>query len=245
MDAAAKIFAYCERGTSPAFWAEPLNAATNLGFILGGLAALWLLMRRPPAERGLCRYLLILNLFVIGIGSFLFHSLATRWASLLDVIPIGVFMLAYLAYALRVFIRLPMLATLLLLAGFAYTIKLAMSADCQALQLALPFLQGSNCLNGSIGYLPALAAMLLIGGWLALYRHPAAPYIVSAGLIFVASVSLRSGDRAWCDAVTMMGKPVGTHFLWHLLNSLVLFLLLLAAIRHGGRGAGPREARAA
>lgn len=235
MDNTDKIFAYCERGHDPGFWAEPYNALTNFGFILGGLIAVWLLSRRPHEERKRFRYLLVLNLFVIGAGSFLFHTYATAWASAADVIPIGVFMLAYLGYALHVFAGAPLILVVPLIAGFAYLIELAMTVDCSTLGVSLTFLQTTNCLNGSFGYLPALAAMLLIGAWLALRRHPAAPYVFGAGLIFIVSVGFRATDRIWCQAITFMGKPIGTHFLWHTLNSIVLFLLVLAAVRYGGR----------
>ena len=245
MDNTAKIFAYCERGHDPAFWAEPFNASTNFGFILGGLIALWLLSRRPEEESKLFRYLLILNLLVIGAGSFLFHTYATRWASAADVIPIGVFMLAYLGYALHIFAGAPLLLVVPLIAGFAYLIELAMKVDCSTLAASLPILQTTNCLNGSFGYLPALAAMLLLGAWLALRRHPAAPYVFGAGLIFIVSVGFRAADRIWCQAITLMDKPIGTHFLWHTLNSVVLFLLVLAAVRYGGRRIASDELRAA
>lgn len=236
MESAAKIFAYCERGLDPGFWAEPFNALTNFGFILAGFVALWLLAGRPKHEAKLFRYLLILNLFVIGVGSFLFHTYATRWASAADVIPIGVFMLAYLGYALTVFAGLPLILMFPAIAGFAYVIKMALEFDCRSLGLSLPILEATNCLNGSFGYVPALAAMLLVGIWLAVRRHPAAPDLVAAGLIFVVSISFRAMDQIWCQQISFMDKPVGTHFLWHLCNSTVLFLLVLAAIRHGGQG---------
>lgn len=238
MEPVDKIFAYCERGLDPSFWAEPVNALTNAGFILAGIVTLWMLGRRPAGERKAVRYLLILNLFAIGVGSFLFHTYATRWASAADVIPIGIFMLFYLGYALKVFAGLPLILTVAAIAGFAYVIELAMQVDCRALGFSLPILEATNCLNGSFGYLPALAAMLLVGAWLGLRRHPAAPYIFGAGLVFIVSVGFRSTDRIWCQSISFMDKAIGTHFLWHMLNSFVLFLLVIAAVRHGG---GARE----
>jgi hypothetical protein len=235
MENPGKIFDYCERGVDPSFWAEPVNAITNFGFILAGLVSLWLLAGRPGDERKLGRLLLILNLFVIGIGSFLFHTYATPRAALADVIPIGVFMLAYLGYALYVFAGLPLLVAIPAMAGFAYVIDAAKGFDCGALGPSFSFLKDTNCLNGSFGYLPALAAMLLIGAWLSLRRHPAAPYVLGAGLTFIVSVGFRSTDRILCQSITFMDRPLGTHFLWHTLNSLVLFLLVLAAVRHGGK----------
>ena len=112
MESGPKIFAYCERGLDPSFWAEPFNAITNLGFILGACYAAWDLSRRPKDEAKLFRYALILNVVLIGIGSFLFHTYATPRASAADVVPIGVFMLAFLGYALHAFAGVPLLLTL-------------------------------------------------------------------------------------------------------------------------------------
>ena len=239
MESARKIFAYCERGLDPSFWAEPFNALTNFGFILAGLVLIVLLIRRPSSEGKIFRSLLIVNLFVIGIGSFLFHTYATPWASTADVVPIGIFMLVYLGYALYVFAKVPLIMTIPAMGAFAYVIALALDFDCRSLGLSWAILESTNCLNGSFGYLPALAAMLLVGAWLGLRRHPAAPYVFGAGLVFVVSITFRATDWIWCQNVSFMDKAIGTHFLWHLCNSTVLFLLVLAAVLHGGKGREP------
>ncbi len=98
-----KVFAYCERGSDPGFWAEPLNAVSNAAFIIAAVLALidWRRSRREAME-----LLLIITVFLIGIGSFLFHTVATKWARFGDVAPIGVFMLGYLVFALRRFVGL-------------------------------------------------------------------------------------------------------------------------------------------
>jgi hypothetical protein len=243
MENNGKIFAYCERGLDPSFWAEPFNALTNLGFIIAAIYALWELSRRPKEEGKIFRTLLILNVLVIGIGSFLFHTYATPRASAADVIPIGVFMLVYLGYALYTFAGLPIWVTVPAIGVFAYVINQAMQVQCDALGFSWPLLEQTNCLNGSFGYLPALAAMLLIGAWLAVRRHATAPYVLGASLVFMVSVTFRATDRIWCDDIAFMGKAIGTHFLWHTLNSIVLFLLLLAAIRHGAATAETGAAR--
>jgi hypothetical protein len=229
-----KIFAYCERGLDPTFWAEPFNAVTNAGFIVAGIITLVLLLRRPPNEAKLARAVLILNLFIIGIGSFLFHTYAEPWSATADVAPIGAFMLLYLGYALYVFVRLPALAALIGVGLFAWVIGLAMGTSCEALGLEGEIFARTNCLNGSFGYLPALGAMLLIGLFLIIRRHPAAPYVFGAGLVFLVSVSFRSVDRLLCDSIILAGYRIGTHFVWHLLNSLTLFLLVLGTVHHGG-----------
>jgi hypothetical protein len=245
MDRTGKIFAYCERGLDPSFWAEPFNAITNFGFIIAGALMLRELAARPGDEPKAFRYALIALVFLIGIGSFLFHTYATSWAALADVAPIGVFMLAYLGFALYRFVGVPLPVVFPLVAAFAYTIHQAMQLQCWRGQigfsLPVPSPESAACLNGSAGYLPALAAMLLIGGWLTLRRHPAAPYVLGASVVFMLSVTFRTMDRIWCQDVVFVSRTVGTHFLWHILNSVTLFLLLLAAVRHGALASPARR----
>jgi hypothetical protein len=235
MEYATKIFAYCERGLDPSFWAEPFNALSNFGFILAGILAARELAARPSGEGKTFRWALVVLVFVIGIGSFLFHTLATPLSATADVAPIGVFMLAYLAYALYRFVGMPIWLILPALGGFAWLIQQAMQMQCGQIDIPVlgTILENTNCLNGSAGYLPALLAMLLIGFWLGLRRHPSAPYVLGASVVFMLSVTFRTMDRLWCHDFTFAGHVIGTHFLWHLLNSSTLYLLLLAAVRHG------------
>jgi hypothetical protein len=53
----------------------------------------------------------------------------------------------------------------------------------------------------------------------------AAARIAAAGLVFALSLIFRSLDSVLCGAV-----PFGLHWGWHLLNGLLLYLLLRAAI---------------
>ncbi len=89
MDLFAQIDAYCER-LGPGYWAEPVNAVTNLAFML---VAVW--MWRRSARVGLAR-LLAGILFAIGVGSYLFHTHAQGWAALADVLPILAYILVYI-----------------------------------------------------------------------------------------------------------------------------------------------------
>ena len=101
-----KVFSYCERGLDPSFWAEPVNAITNAAFIIAAILATRGWLQRPAGERGAVEGVLILLIYAMGIGSFLFHTYATGWAAIADVAPIGIFMVSYLGFALRRYIGL-------------------------------------------------------------------------------------------------------------------------------------------
>ncbi|MDX2288348.1 MAG: ceramidase domain-containing protein [Hyphomicrobiaceae bacterium] len=221
-----QIFAYCERGSDAAFWAEPLNALTNAAFLLAALAALTLWATRPPENRRAIDLALVALVAVIGVGSFLFHTLANRWAAVADTAPIGLFMLAYLIYALRRFLAAPWYIVALGLGVF-----LAAGQQAATLRSAA----GTLALGGSVAYLPAFAALLIIGLGLAVRRHPAAAYILPGAAVFAASLAFRTLDRQMCPQTFLPTVgTIGTHFLWHVLNGLLLYLLLRAAVLHGG-----------
>jgi hypothetical protein len=199
---------YCER-VDASFWAEPVNALTNLAFLVAAVAA-YATWRRSKARDPFGLALIGVTV-AIGLGSFAFHTLATRGAALLDVIPIAIFVYGYLLFALRRIIRLA--------AGPALAIMAIFALASQAVSYALP----AGTLNGSGEYLPPLAALMAVG----LATRPIAQrrLILSAGAIFTCSLYLRTLDREACALF-----PLGTHFLWHLLNAAVLYLLLRSAI---------------
>ncbi len=229
---------YCERGSNPAFWAEPLNAATNVGFIVAALAGAVLLARRSPEVHTLWPAFFIVNFITIGIGSFFFHTMPSVRTAAADTGPIGVFMLAYLIFAMRRLVGASWFMTAAAVAAFVGCMVVAFNIQCWDGRLGfmldnVPPEARARCLNGSLGYAPACLAMMLIAGWLAMRRHPGARLVFSAAVIFALSMTFRSVDKWLCDDWIVMGHRLGTHFLWHLLNSLTLFLLLLAAIKYG------------
>ena len=233
MNLSEHVFLYCERGTNEALLAEPLNAASNISFLLAALAALVLLLRRPREERSADQSLFIALVFLIGLGSLSFHLLADRASLLADVIPINVFMLVYLGFALNRFLGMPPGWTVLTLIGFVGAVALTMQVKCWSGGVGFPGAEitgARECLNGSLVYLPALLAMAVVGGLMAERKHPAAPYILWAAAIFAISVTFRSLGLALCDAYQFQARKIGTHFIWHLLNGLALFLLLRASL---------------
>jgi hypothetical protein len=88
-------------------------------------------------------------------------------------------------------------------------------------------------LNGSVFYAPAWLGLALMALGLALRRDALAPRFAGAWALFTVSLAFRTVDEAVCPAF-----PLGTHFLWHLLNAPLLYLLVDALIRSRGAGAG-------
>jgi preprotein translocase subunit SecE len=232
MNFGEKIYLYCERGQNPAFWAEPLNAVTNAAFIIAALVAARDYLALQPERRKLAGALLIVLTFVIGIGSFLFHTYATRWASLADTIPIAIFMLAYFAFVLRRFMGLNWIFVLLGLAAFYAAIRYAGGIQCSYGEL-LPITarSGARCMNGTVGYAPAFLALL--GSAVVLASHPAGRSIALASVVFLVSMTFRTLDLELCELSRIGGHLFGSHFMWHTLNGVMLYILLRAAIRYG------------
>lgn len=201
---------YCER-LGPGLWAEPLNAITNVAFLLAAVG-IWR-TGRGRDRSGTDLWLLVTLSGLIGIGSGLFHTFATPWSRALDVIPILLFELAFLwLYAVRVLRMRPGRVGGLLVAF---------------LGAVLYGRQFPEVLDGSVTYIPD-AFVLVILGFIHYSRHLAesAILLLAAG-VFVASLFFRSIDAAICPVF-----PVGTHFLWHILNAILLYLLSRAYFRN-------------
>lgn len=200
---------YCER-RGPGLFAEPINASTNLAFLVAALAA-WLLARRLGALSSGVATLITLAV-AVGIGSGLFHTFATPWASVLDLAPIFAFQVVFLWLYLRQCVGLSTAASTAIAAGY-FVICLLMKG--------VPPL-----LNGSILYAPSF---LVLGG-LAAYHYLSGQrerwLLVVALIVFFAALVFRSLDELACPYV-----PFGTHFLWHILNGGLLYLAMRALIQ--------------
>lgn len=206
---------YCER-TGPGLWAEPANALTNLAFIAAGLWGVREVRRR---KAGTFAEVLSWWVVAIGIGSTLFHTFATRLTIWADVLPIAGFTLAYALFNLRRFLGMEW--------GKAIAVLIVFYAVAGAIAFAVPdWLRQAS--NGTTGYLPPFLALAFFGIWAAASGNQAGWYNLTGSAIFVVSVVCRMIDPLVCASF-----PLGTHFLWHAFNALMLAVLLAAAARFG------------
>lgn len=205
----AQVIAYCERSDF-GFWAEPVNAVTNAAFLIA-VVVVWPMTRGVPLARAMA-----VVLALIGIGSFLWHTFATRWAGLADVLPILIFILIYLFAATRDY-----LGARPWVAGAAVVLFLPYAAAFGWLAgLVMPGL-GANA-----AYLSVAVLIAVYGFWL--WPSPTGRGLVLGAAILLVSLASRMADDLFCAQV-----PVGTHFLWHILNGIMLGWMIRVYVHHG------------
>jgi hypothetical protein len=208
IDLLSQVDEYCER-TSFELLSEPLNLFSNLFFWVAAVLAIWEIRRRSMPRKGFL-WLLVLLVFMVGLGSGLFHSLATRWAKICDVAFIGIFVVAFLWGWARQVMRIT-LGTSLKFLGLFFVI----SAIFYFIFLRLP-------VNGSQGYF-GVAFFLFVLGLQQTWQLSRSRTLTRTAWVFVASLACRTWDEQLCAV-----WPYGTHFLWHSLNAVVCYLSIRA-----------------
>ena len=215
---------YCER-TSEGLWAEPLNAISNAAFLIAAWAIWRMRDAHPnPSSDAWVRALAAI-IFVVGLGSLAFHTIATRWAEWADVIPILVFMLAYCWLFLTLYFRSSLIVKVVLV-GLLFGTTFMLEAE-----------NFDWLLWGGAMYLPSIALLLGLGGFV-MASHPAAGrafFIATA--VFLVSFAARTLDMPICPS-----WPYGTHYAWHICNATVLFLLVRIIVLHPPEEAVPATA---
>ena len=208
---------YCGR-FDPGFLGEPLNAPSNIVFILMAALAFRTWKRAPARDWAIL--VLIVSGAAVGIGSFIFHTHPTRVTLQIDLIPVEIFGLLYVGFAARRFFGARPIPTVVAVLAFFF-LTLASNA-------VLP----AGLWGGGVRHLPSLVALLLCGTWFATRgmsdgaRRTGKMLWQAAGLL-AAGLLFRSVDLSLCDAF-----PHGVHWVWHVFTGCTLGVLLFAAIGH-------------
>ena len=95
-------------------------------------------------------------------------------------------------------------------------------------------------LSGSPVYVPALLVLLILGTHHVRRARVGRPLLLAAASVLALSMTARTLDPMVCS-----GFPIGTHFLWHLFNGVVLYLVMRALLLElaARRSAGQLNAR--
>jgi hypothetical protein len=202
---------YCER-LGPGLLAEPLNAASNVAFFLAAWAAWTTAGRTRSLSRGIG--ILICLILTIGIGSTLFHTFATPWARVMDIVPIALFQIAYLWIYGRRVMKIQSAYVAVFLAVFVVA--------------AWGGRQFPHLLNGSLTYAPAAVLSVALGLYHLRTQGERRVDLLTAGGAFLVAIFFRTIDGAICAVF-----PPGTHFVWHLLIPVVAYLYVRALLPVG------------
>lgn len=200
---------YCER-LEPGLFAEPLNAATNISFIIAAICALIYAQKHNSTDFGAAA--LIILLASIGAGSTLFHTFATSATMMMDVIPILIYQVVFIIIFARNVMSLSWAHVGALFAAFMISSFLADMIPTQYF-------------NGSLSYAPSLIFLTGFAIWA--FKNTACERVLllCAALLFLISLIFRSVDMAVCENIA-----IGTHFLWHCCNGVVLYMTTRAYI---------------
>ena len=209
MDLSKPIDIYCER-LHIGIWAEPINSVTNAAFIL---AAIFMWLRCTNLVEG---RILSFILFSIGCGSFLFHTFAQTWAAILDVTAILIFILTYIFVANRRFLAWSKIVSLIgVMLFFPYHLFL------------VSILSNIQFLGSSLQYIPVAILIFIYSGLLRKSEPNLSRGLFIGATILCLSIFSRAIDEPLCSIV-----PVGTHFVWHILNTIMLSWMIEILRRH-------------
>jgi len=195
-------FFYCERTSLEAF-AEPVNAISNIAFILCGI----IIFFRKGMKLNPLPYLVIF----IGLSSFLFHYIPSNFFSTLDVFSILLFVIIYNI----------MLTKNILNYSFLYSFLSSL------ILILISFLIGillhKTVIGSSSFYVGLVLYMVYI--FFFLKKVSNVRYFFIATFLFIISLVFRTIDIYICNYIFF-----GTHFIWHILNSLVIYYLIMYMI---------------
>jgi hypothetical protein len=184
---------------------------------------LWQLGRRRPAGPSgssgetapVSVWLLPVLLGVVGLCSLSFHTFATPFTGALDSLSI----LAFVLVGLTVIVHW-MWGVRWRLAWLAAPAFVVFAA---AVDVPLFAFAGQTAALG--GYLPAFLGLVAVG--VALRSRPELAryggWLLWDSVVLAVSLTARTVDRPLCAQI-----PIGTHFVWHCLNAVVLFVISYA-----------------
>ena len=195
---------YCER-LGPGFWNEPINALTNLIFILFGFI---LVFKTMPNK--LCLFLSI-QIILIGTASFLFHTFANILVGLIDTVSIMLFGVTYVFGSNYYLLKLSTVTSLIIafsLVPFSFIVS----------QLTI---MSFGSLNGSTLYLSFIILFVTYSYLIRKEFAQMSTILFCSALFLAISIFFRTIDIISCNSIS-----VGTHFVWHIMNGLLLGTLV-------------------
>lgn len=195
---------YCEQALMGNYF-QPLNTISNIFFILAAIF-LYFFFKKNKIKDVKSKIFLVLVLF-IGMVSFVYHFYDTQITFLFDVLAIGIFFTVYIYFLIfhisenkKISIYVTLLFIIIVGLG-GLIIRLT-----------------SNFLNGAEGYVLSLVFLAGIIIYAYSKKLKIAKKLTIVFLLFLAALIFRHVDVLVCEYL-----QIGTHFLWHLATSVILY----------------------
>ena len=202
---------YCGRNGSGLF-DESQNSFSNIAFLVGALLAFRVWRATNNSDRLIL--VLVLMLGGIGVGSFIFHSYPTAGTLYIDLIPIQLYILTAIGYALNRVFRCTWTVAGLLVVSFVI------------LRQTWIYLVPQGLLGGGVTHIPTLVVLLLFIVISAIRGLPLWRYLLVGAGCYWAALVVRSWDVPLCSQF-----PLGLHWAWHILSAANATIVLIALIR--------------
>jgi Ceramidase len=211
-------YGVCER-SGLGMLAEPLNVLSSIAFMAAAVAVYRHYHRHEDLEGKWIWdvHALTFICFFIGVNSVVFHMFPTPTTELADTLTIVLFIILYFWSVLFRIGRTSFYSALICFVAFVGFSHILVH-------------QFPRAMNDSIGYLSSMIALIMIAVHLHLRARPSSSHFMLAALIGVISLFCRVIDREVCDEIF-----IGTHFLWHILNATLLYILLKQLVRNVNR----------
>lgn len=195
---------YCESGIG-LFSTQPINTISNIGLFLAAYFG-YQYIKTHYVKNSTIRILPII-LVITGVGSILWHGAPNILTGFADTLPLSIFVLVSFFFLLDKILPNKHL-TWSVLSVFIF--------------LEVPFIFGVfPSLNGFLPYLIALIVGLFIFFGLAKKYKTLFPQLTGIAALFIVAFFFRTIDHTICSMI-----PMGTHFIWHIVNALIFYLLI-------------------
>lgn len=205
LEKGASIYSiYCESGIG-IFSTQPINTISNVALLIAAYFAYRFVLIKKVKDRTLKMLPFIIS--ITGIGSMMWHGIPHPLTNFADTLPISTFVLVSLFLFLEKLLEKKALVWKIFLAFIL---------------VEIPFMFDLvPSFNGLLPYSIVLVfGAFLVFGLIRKYKS-LTPDLVIIISLFATALIFRTLDLMICPVFS-----VGTHFIWHIINALVFYLVV-------------------
>lgn len=205
---AEAISTHCEKPLG--FISEPVNTISNIAFFISAFFIYRMLNKNRSASLHIYRLLLLAIL--VGLGSTAYHGFNNPYTLILDQLPIYAFII-YSLYIFTSFVSKNLLLRFIIPISLVL-VQILVLRNVPAFILDIPTVHITN-----------LLFVTLLLTWFYKRLGKITLKIIPPILIYTLAITVRGFDMPVCPL-----NNFGTHFLWHILTALTLYLTVKGLI---------------